>query len=129
MSTPKLPDLSKVEWNLMNVIWRYKKATVSDVYAYFKERRGWSYTTVKTMMQRLVKKGYLESDASQRAHVYKPAVTRRSTVKKALSETLDRVLDDELAPLVAYASRRRNLSDEDIETLKKILERGETDDG
>jgi predicted transcriptional regulator len=118
-----LPDLTKVEWELMNVIWRRKNATVSDVHGHFLEKKRWSYTTVKTMMERLVRKGYLASDDSKVAHVYTAAVPRASAVKKVLAETLDRILDDSLSPLVVYASRRRNLSEKELLTLKALLEK------
>ena len=123
-----LPNLSRAEWDLMNQIWRRRRASVADLRRDFRAERGWSHNTVKTMVQRLVRKGYLERDASQRAHIYEPAVRRRDVVRKALADSLDRILDDQLGPLVAYAADRRDLTDEEIETLRAIIEKGEEDD-
>jgi BlaI family penicillinase repressor len=129
MNRGKLRDLTKVEWDLMNRIWRRRSVTVADVHNHFLKERGWSYNTVKTMMQRLVKKGYLLCDDSQRAHTYSPAVSRRRVVRRTLAEALDRILDDGFDPLVAYAAKRRNLSDEEIERLRELLEKEAADDG
>lgn len=129
MNRGKLRDLTKVEWDLMNRIWHRRSVTVADVHRYFLKERGWSYNTVKTMMQRLVKKGYLLCDDSQRAHTYSPAVSRRRVVRRTLAEALDRILDDGFDPLVAYAAKRRNLSDEEIEQLRELLEKETADDG
>jgi len=129
MNRGKLRDLTKVEWDLMNRIWRSRSVTVADVHGHFLKERGWSYNTVKTMMQRLVRKGYLLCDDSQRAHAYSPAVSRRRVVRRTLAEALDRILDDGFDPLVAYAAKRRNLSDEEIEKLRELLEKGTADDG
>ena len=129
MRKDKLPDLTKVEWDLMNRIWRDRTVTVANVHAHFLSERGWSYNTVKTMMQRLVKKGYLTCDDSQRAHVYKPGVSRVHTVRKAVAVTLDRMLEGELAPLVVYAARHHKLSEEEIMKLRQILEKEGGDDG
>ena len=129
MNRGKLRDLTKVEWDLMNRIWRRRSVTVGDVHGHFLRERGWSYNTVKTMMQRLVRKGYLLCDDSERAHTYRPAVSRRRVVRRTLAEALDRILDDGFGPLVAYAAKRRNLSDEEIEKLRELLEKGTADDG
>ena len=125
----ELPDLSKVEWELMNQMWRRRKTTVADLHAHFHPERQWSHNTVKTMLQRLVKKGYLACDDSQWAHVYRPAVPRKRVLGNSLGETLDRMLDGRLDPLIAYAARRKNLSDEEIAQLWRILEgKGEDDE-
>ena len=121
MSNNQLPDLSKAEWDLMNVLWRRKRLSVTQVHEHFFSERHWSYNTVKTMMRRLMKKGYLLCDDSARTHLFSPAVPRRKAVSNTLGETLDRLLDDRFGPLVAYAAQRRGLSDEQIEQLKKIL--------
>ena len=123
-----LPTLSRAEWHLMNQIWRRRSASVSDLRSHFHSEYGWTHNTVKTMVQRLVQKGYLKRDTSQRAHIYKSAVRRRDVVRKALADSLDRILDDQFAPLVAYAADRRNLTDEEIETLRTIIDKGDMDD-
>lgn len=122
MNTKKLPDLSKVEWDLMNVLWRDAPMTAAELRTRFQEERGWSHTTVKTMLERLVAKGYLKCDDSKVAHAYMPAVPRAKTVRQALTETLDRLLGDNLQPLAAYAARRKGLSKEELDALKKLLE-------
>jgi BlaI family penicillinase repressor len=128
MGGRQLPDLSKAEWELMNHIWRCRRASVADIRAALLDQHGWTHNTVKTMAQRLVKKGYLRCDDSHRAHIYEPSVRRRDVVTRALSESLDRMLDDRLGPLVAYAAERRGLSDEEVATLRRLIEKGEDDD-
>jgi BlaI family transcriptional regulator, penicillinase repressor len=125
MATQKLPSLTPVEWDLMNEIWRHRGATVADVHALFVGKRGWNHNTVKTMMQRLIKKGYLRRETSQRAHFYSPAVERSRVTARALGDTLDRILENGFGPLVAYAADRKNLSREEVAKLREILE-GET---
>lgn len=129
MGKGRLPDLSKVEWDLMNHIWRCRNVTVSNVHGHFSEERGWSHNTVKTMMQRLVKKGYLACDDSQKAHIYEPVVPRSRVLKETLGETLDRILDDGFGPLVAYAAERKDLSDKDIKQLRQMLAGEAEEDG
>ena len=123
-----LPALTRVEWDLMNAIWRGGGSTVADLHARFLDQRGWSHNTVKTMMQRLVKKGYLHCDSTQKAHVYTPAAQRGQVAKAALAETLDRILEQGFGPLVAYAADRKKLTQEEIARLKEILKEGDAND-
>lgn len=122
MGKRRLPVLSRVEWDLMNEIWRRGQATVADVQRHFLSERGWEHNTVKTMMQRLVRKGYLRCDRSERSHLYRPAVDRDQTASHALTETLDKILEHGFGPLVAYAAERKKLSREEIKALKDLLE-------
>jgi BlaI family penicillinase repressor len=128
MGKMQLPDLSKAEWDLMNVMWRRKQATVAEVCEDLSAERGWTHNTVKTMLQRLEKKGYLLRDATRHAHLYQPAVRRRQVVRRALATSLDKILDAGFGPLVAYAAERKGLSDEEIAALRKLLEKEEEDD-
>ncbi len=57
------------------------------------------------------------------------AVPRRPVAMKTLGEALDRLLDGGFGPLVAYAARRRNLSEAEIARLREILEKEGQEDG
>lgn len=125
MGNKPVRDLSKVEWDLMNEIWKRGRVTVAELHERFAPERGWSHNTVKTMLQRLVKKGYLTCDDSARSHVYAAAVPQERAVRHTLGELLDRVLEAGFGPLVAYAARKKNLSAAEIERLREILEKDE----
>ncbi len=69
--------LGELEKEIMDVVWENpQKVTVRSVYKHLKKRRKIAYTTVMTIMNRLVDKGLLGRKKDGRAYLYKPAVSK-----------------------------------------------------
>ena len=51
------PDILDTEWDLLDALWRVERATARQVTEALETRRGWAYSTVKTMLDRMVDKG------------------------------------------------------------------------
>lgn len=122
-----LPDLSPSEWAVMKAVWRRREATVRNVSEDVGPEHHWAYNTVKTFMERLAAKGYLSVRKIGNTCLYKPAVTRPATTKRALRVVLDRVLDGAVGPLVTYLAERGNLTDQDLEQLRGMIDRAESE--
>ena len=116
-------DLSKSEWLVMNRVWAHKKATAREVTEDVVAETGWSYNTVKTMLVRLVEKGWVTETKVGGTCFYRPAVARHKAIRHALDDVVDRVLDGAFEPLVAYLGTRKRLSEDDLEALERMLER------
>ena len=52
-------DLSPAEWKVMKIVWDLQKGMAREVYTIAGREHGWTPTTVKTLLKRLVDKGYL----------------------------------------------------------------------
>src|SRR6478735_2041419 len=109
-----LPELSRTEWLIMKACWDLKKCTARDVHASVTEQREWEYQTVKTMLDRLVEKGYLRRDKVGPISVFLPVVPRTRVVRRAIDGFLETVLGNRLAPLFSHLSGGEKLSDEEI---------------
>ena len=121
-----LPDLSPSEWAVMKAVWRRREATVRNVSEDVGPNHNWAYNTVKTFMERLATKGYLSVRKIGNTCLYKPAITRPAATKRALRVVLDRVLDGTVGPLVTYLAERGDLTDQDIEQLRSMVDRAES---
>ena len=75
----------------MEVIWAHKAASVHQVVTDLTSTT--AYTTVKTVMERLEKKGYLKRRKTGRAYVYTAALTRESLERQASRGVIDGLLD------------------------------------
>ena len=116
-------QLSDAEWTLMRSVWRLGRATVRDIHDEVVEETGWAYTTVKTMLERLADKGLLTVRKVGPVKEFKPARRKSDVVRRALEGFLDRVLgDDSLDPLVTYIARSRQLDEDDVEALRRMLD-------
>jgi len=120
-----LAELSRAEWVLMNACWDTGKSTARQVYEQVRPRRDWEYQTVKTMLDRLVVKGYLRRDKLGPLCLYEPRVTRVRAVGGAVDSFVETVLDNALGPLAVHLARGRKLKAGELEQLKQLLERCE----
>ena len=117
-----LPNLTPAEWSLMKVVWHLEHATVRQVHSLVYPETKWAYSTVKTMLDRLHEKGFLYLERIGPVKRFSPAVPKAQFLPKAVASFLDQVLDDSLAPLVAYITRSRDLTPDDIQELRRILQ-------
>jgi BlaI family penicillinase repressor len=119
------PELSKSEWLIMNACWARKNLTARDVHQVVAAQREWEYQTVKTMLDRLVEKGYLRREKVGPISVFTPAVPRIRAVRRAIDGFIGTVLGNQLAPLFAHLAGGEKLSDEELAALKKLVEENE----
>ena len=123
----KLPELTKAEWLIMKCCWKKGKCTARDVYEEMLKQKAWQYQTVKTMLDRLVQKDYVKMSKFGPICLFEPAVSQTRVMGKALDTFVGTVLDGTLAPIFAHLAKGKKLSQEDIASLKKLVEQHEED--
>lgn len=123
----KLPELTKAEWLIMKCCWKKRKCTARDVYEEMLKQKAWRYQTVKTMLDRLVQKGYVKVSKFGPICLFEPSVSQTRVMGKALDTFVGTVLDGALAPVFAHVAKGRKLNKEEIESLKKLIEQHEED--
>ena len=114
--------LSESEWQVMKVFWGKGPMALRDVVQELDGANGWTYGTVKTLVNRMAGKGWLSTQRVGNSYLYSPAVKKSRAIDQALQEFSTRVLDGMLSPVVAYFSEREQLSDEDAKELQSLLD-------
>lgn len=117
------PNISDAEWEVMNVLWESSPRTASEVADKLCERMNWHPKTVKTLLARLVKKGALRFKAEGNRYIYRPALSREKFVRAETRTFLDRVFGGQATPMLVHFAENGDLTPEDLESLKEILER------
>jgi len=107
------------ELDVMSVLWDVGPATVAEV----RERitDDLAYTTVLTILRTLEQKGYVSHTEDGRAHRYKPLVKREVAGRTALRRLVDKVFDGSPELLLTQLVSDKNLSDEELRRLRKLL--------
>ncbi len=132
MATSREPghnkSMSEAELEVLKALWDAEAATVRELQAHF-ERHGklWAYTTVQTLVQRLEEKGYVGSDRTGRAHVFRATVSRDAHLDAQLDDLVERVCDGTASPLVLALVERSEFSPDDIARFRAMLDDLETD--
>lgn len=119
-------QISEAESRVMQVLWERGPSTSEEVVSALNDATDWQEATVKTLLNRLLKKGALGADAEGRRYRYRPLLAREDYVLDESRGLLDRLFDGRVAPLVAHFSRHGKLSKQDVEELRRLI--GEIDD-
>jgi predicted transcriptional regulator len=117
---PKNQSLGELELEILKVVWARQPCTVSDVVDVLAERRGSARTTVLTVMQRLLGKGFLRRRLQDGVHLYSTVRKKNTVVGGLIHQFVDTVLDGSVVPFVNYLAESKGLSAEQLETLRGI---------
>ena len=118
------PQISDAEWEVMKVVWHLGSATAAEVVEHLAPATHWHPRTIKTMLNRLVRKGALDFKPQGNRYLYRARVSRQACVRRATRSFLRRVFDGAAAPAVAHFLEEAHLSPQEIAQLKRILEEG-----
>ena len=117
----KPPRISESEWELMKICWGRSPITAQEIIDALIARDEWHPKTVKTLLNRLVKKGALGFQKEGRAYLYHPLVAERDCVSAESESFLRRVFGGSLKPMLAHFVESRALAPEEIAELKQLL--------
>lgn len=123
-----MAKISAGESHIMEALWSQGPLTAEEIVQTVGPAQEWGEATVKTLINRLLKKKALASERSGGRALYKPLVTREAYVTGESQGLLDRLFGGQIAPLVAHYAQHRALSAEEITRLKNLIAELETDD-
>ena len=115
-------SISEAESVVMQVIWRTNPIATEDVVTALVHQGKWQEPTVKTLLNRLFKKGAVSAEKDGRRYLYSPVLKREQWLAAESKGFLDRLFDGRVAPLVSYFSQQKKLSKKDIADLKRLIE-------
>lgn len=117
-------NITSAESAVMEILWRQGPKDAEDITAALSKSQGWSGTTVRTLLDRLVKKKAVAKEKSAGRRITFSAVVDRADYTHAESRGLiDRLYEGRLGPLFAQFAEREDLTGDDIAELKAIIAR------
>lgn len=118
----KLPQISDMEWIIMRVLWENSPISANEVIDKLGESTEWSDKTIRTFLNRLVKKKAISYEKNGREYLYYPIVTENECIREENKTFLDRVYNGALNLMFAKFLEDEALSEDEIEELKQILD-------
>lgn len=115
------PRISEAEWQVMKVIWSRPPASAQEVIDMLADSTDWSPATVKTLLNRLVKKKALTFEKEGKSYRYSARVNEEECQQIEAESFLKRVFDGSLTPMLAHFVKTRKLSRKEMEELRKML--------
>jgi BlaI family transcriptional regulator, penicillinase repressor len=114
--------LSDAEWIVMSALWRRAPASARDVLENVSKEQQWAYTTVKTLLDRLVEKQAVAAAKRLNTIYYEPRITRRQARKTALQSLLDKAFDGAFGSLLQHMVVEEKLSHRDRDSLARMIQ-------
>lgn len=114
-------QISDAEWDIMKVLWQAPGRTAAEVAERLADTKQWHVKTVRTLLDRLAKKGAIEATSIDRVYRYTPLVTREDCISQASNSFLAKVFDGAFTPMVAHFVKHSPLSKKDRAELERIL--------
>jgi BlaI family penicillinase repressor len=88
-----------------------------------KDTTNWTSKTIKTFLNRLVKKNALGFEMEGRTYLYHPKVREAECIRAERRSFLNKVYNGALQPMLAEFIEDQELSPSEIEELKMILDK------
>ncbi len=114
--------LSPAEWKIMKVVWGKKSCAARDICSEVCEPNNWTISTVKTMLSRLVDKGYLKTTQVGNSYLYTAAKPAMKSLLHAADNLVENFLRDTSGPVLSHMIKKSQLTAKDIQELRKVLD-------
>lgn len=115
-------NLSDFEIDVMNVIWRKGECSAPEVHEEITREKDVTYSTVKTIIDRLEKKGAVTRARSEGRTIFiQPEVSPESIQESMLDRLVNHVFAGQRRPLFTHLLRDDDLSVEDVEYIEGLL--------
>lgn len=116
------PRISDAEWLVMQLLWRSESLTSSEMIQELTETTDWKPKTIQTLIGRLVKKNIISYKKEGRKHHYYALISEDESIRQESETFLQKIYGGRLKPMLAHFVQNRNLTPEEIEELKRILD-------
>ena len=117
METPKIFES---EYRFCLIMWEHAPVTAAELVKLCQEQLGWKRTTTYTVIKRLEERGVLKNEHP----VITSLVTKDEVQLAELEEMMEKRFEGSLPAFVAAFAKQQNLSEEDMEEIRRIIDKG-----
>ncbi|TPH12575.1 BlaI/MecI/CopY family transcriptional regulator [Litorilituus lipolyticus] len=120
-----MKEISKAEFEVLSALWEKYPASANDLISTLNVVKPWHDKTVKTLLNRLVKKEAVGFQKEQRKYLYFPLIEKEAYTQYESKSLIERLFSGRVSPLIAGFAKNQELKKEDISQLKEIISQWE----
>jgi BlaI family penicillinase repressor len=113
--------ISESEWQIMAVVWERHPVAAAEVVEKVAQQKGWHSRTIRTLLDRLARKGALKITPEGKRYLYDPLIGLEECVRSESRSFIDRVFGGQPASMLLHLVKETKLSREEIRKLQKVL--------
>ncbi len=122
---PDIPRISKREWLVMTKLWEKYPQTATEVVEKVQAEINIGDSSIRTLLNRLVKKkavGYTVDEGNANLYYYHPLVCEQDCIQEETRNFMELYYQNSIAKFFAAFINDSQVSVEEIERLRKILD-------
>lgn len=120
-----LPQLTPAEFEVMKILWNSDGLSARELHDRLTDQMDWAYSTTRTTVERMVRKGLVEKRAFHGLHIYSASVSRARGLARMVRDFANQVLETSHAPVVSLFADSGALSDEELDELQRLLDQAD----
>jgi BlaI family penicillinase repressor len=113
--------LTEAEWAVIKAVWEKEPCTAPDIQDALEKETRWTYSTVRTLMDRMVSKGVLKAVKAGKMTLYRSVATREQAQRGELLYALKHAFNGALTPMVQCLLDTGELSEEELVKLETLI--------
>jgi BlaI family penicillinase repressor len=114
-------ELTESEWIIIKSVWEKEPCTAPSIQKRLYARTQWTYSTVRTFMDRMAAKGLLTAKKVGKVTFFRSAITRELAQRRELLYALKHAFNGALTPMVQCLLDTGKLSAEDLNNLEELI--------
>ncbi|WP_224485016.1 BlaI/MecI/CopY family transcriptional regulator [Robertkochia aurantiaca] len=117
-----MKQLTKAEEEVMQILWKLKKANVKAVIKELPEPKP-AYNTISTIIRILESKGFVDHEQKGKGYLYYPMVQREEYSSQSINSFVDKYFQGSFKSMVSFFVRKNDLSLKEMEDIMKDIEK------
>src|SRR5258708_37634653 len=114
-------ELTEAEWTVIKSVWEKEPCTAPEVQRRLADRTAWTYSTVRTMLDRMAAKGLLAAEKVRNLTQYRSAISRREAQRGELLYALKHAFNGALTPMVQCLLDTGELTEGELAELEAVI--------
>jgi len=114
-------ELTEAEWTIIKAVWEHEPCAAPTIQETLHRRTEWTYSTVRTIMDRMVAKGLLTAEKIRNLTLFRSAITRQQAQRGELLYALKNAFNGALTPMVQSLLETGDLSAEELTELASLI--------
>lgn len=120
-----VPKISEAEWQIMKLIWKNSGATAGEIIEEISVNSDWKIATIKSLINRLLKKEAIGFEKRGREYFYYPLVLESECIKEESKSFINRFFNGSINSMLVNFVKDEALTKDEIKELRDILNSAE----
>jgi len=114
-------QLTDGEWAIIRAVWEHEPCAAPTIQEALIRSKKWTYSTVKTMMDRMAAKGLLKTEKLRNLILYRSSITTTQAQKSEVMGTAKRAFNGAMTPMMQFLLDSNDFTPQQLGELETLI--------